>query len=186
MNLIVRSHHTTVDDDLREHADRKLRRLERLLPRLDDIVLEVAHEDTKAAAHRYRVQVTARAAGAILRAEERGGDPRNALDAVVDRLSQQARRHTKRLRGRFPTRETEVAAPAGEGAAVEDEDEAAMGRILRVKEFEAKPMSQEEALAQIDLVGHDFFVFLDSATGDYAVLYKRREGGYGLLCPRRG
>jgi putative sigma-54 modulation protein len=185
MNLIVRSHHTTVDDDLREHADRKLRRLERYLPRLDDIVLEVEHEDTKAAAHRYRVQVTARAAGAILRAEERGGDPRNALDAVVDRLSQQARKHTRRLRGRFPTREAAPEAPV-EGVEPEDEDEEALGRIVRVKEFEAKPMSQEEALAQIDLVGHDFFVFLDSATGDYAVLYKRRDGGFGLLTPRRG
>jgi putative sigma-54 modulation protein len=57
---------------------------------------------------------------------------------------------------------------------------------VRVKEFDATPMSEEEALAQMDLLGHDFFVFLDTRTGEFAVLYKRRDGDYGLLTPRRG
>ena len=69
----------------------------------------------------------------------------------------------------------------------EDEfDEYVAGNIVRVKRFDAKPMSHEEALAQMDLLGHDFFLFLDAATSDYAVLYKRRDGGYGLLTPARG
>jgi putative sigma-54 modulation protein len=64
-------------------------------------------------------------------------------------------------------------------------DEYVLGRVVRAKHFEAKPMSQEEALAQMDLIGHDFFLFLDAATNDYALLYKRKEGDYGLLAPRR-
>ena len=57
---------------------------------------------------------------------------------------------------------------------------------MRIKQFEAKPMSEEEALAQMDLLGHDFFLFLDTRTRDFAVLYKRKDGDYGLLAPERG
>jgi putative sigma-54 modulation protein len=185
MEVILRSHHASPVDGLREHAERKLQRLERYLPRVDDVVIEVEHEDTRSAAHRYRVQVTARSAGAILRAEERRGDPRSALDAAAERLSEQARRHKARLdgRGRAVTRDHGVPPPP---AGAEEADEYAPGEVVRVKRFEAKPMSRDEALAQMDLVGHDFFVFLDTATGEYAVLYKRRDGGFGLLVPERG
>ncbi len=71
-------------------------------------------------------------------------------------------------------------------ARVETRDEYVLGKIVRVKHFTAKPISQEEALAQMDLLGHDFYLFLDEATDDYAVLYKRDDGDHGLLSPRRG
>jgi putative sigma-54 modulation protein len=190
MNLKIRGHHTTVFDDLREHAEKKLSRLERLLPRVDDVVVEVEHEETRSAAHRYAVQLTVHSAGSILRAEERAADPRQAFDAATEIVSRQARRHKKRLHDRHRAGSPEYEPPV-EPAALEPEDdeefdEYLLGKVVRVKHFEAKPMSQEEALAQMDLIGHDFFLFLDAATRDYALIYKRKDGDYGLLAPRRG
>ncbi|MDE3094730.1 MAG: ribosome-associated translation inhibitor RaiA [Chloroflexota bacterium] len=197
MNLVLRAHHTSVHDSFREQAEKKLGRLDRYLPRIDDVVVEVAREDTKAAAHRYTVQVTVRAGDAILRAEERGADPRVALDEAVAVLSRQAQRHGKRL---HDWHRRGAAAEAGEGHAAasqaparetrdedgtESIDEYIAGKVVRVKRFDAKPMSQEEALAQMDLLGHDFFLFLNARSNDYALLYKRNDGGYGLLEPER-
>ena len=194
MKLTIRSHHTTVFDDFAAHTEKRLLRLERYLPRVDDVVVEVEHEETRSAAHRYAVQVTVHAAGSILRAEERGADPRLALDAAADVLSRQARRHKKRLhdRNQHLNPSKEAAADLANGAAAvvepngdEEIEEYLLGKVVRVKHFEAKPMSQEEALAQMDLIGHDFFLFLDAASNEYALLYKRKDGDYGLLAPRR-
>ena len=191
MNLTVRTHHATIDDGIRGHAEKRLSRLERLLPRLGNVVVEIEHEETRAAAHRYAVQVTVHAAGSILRAEERAADPRIALDAAAAVLARQARRHGKRLhdRHRGPGAREWLAPEEREGplppAGDDDEAEYLLGKIVRVKHFEAKPMSEEEALAQMDLIGHDFFLFLNAGTNDYALLYKRKDGDYGLLAPRR-
>jgi putative sigma-54 modulation protein len=193
MNLTIRSHHTTVFDGFGEHAERRLSRLARLLPRIDDVIVEVGHEETRSAAHRYAVQVTVHSGTSILRAEERGADPRAALDVAADVLSRQARRHKKRLHDRHhPQTSKEAVADVVNGSAApaetaddEEVEEYLAGKVVRVKHFEAKPMSQEEALAQMDLVGHDFFLFLDAASQEYAVLYKRKDGDYGMLAPRR-
>jgi ribosomal subunit interface protein len=192
MNLNIRSHHTTVDDELREHAERKLARLERLLPRVDEVTVEIEHEETRAAAHRYAVQVTVHSGGSILRGEERAADPKLALDRAADVIARQARRHGKRLHDRHrsgATKEWPAEAPAEPD--VDDEGAGAVaeylaGKVVRIKQFESKPMSEEEALAQMDLLGHDFFLFFDARTKEFAVLYKRKDGDYGLLAPQRG
>jgi len=191
MNLTLRAHHTRVSDELRDHAEKRLGRLERYLPRVDSVVVEVAHQETRSAAHRYAVQITVHSAGSILRSEERASDPAAALDLAAEVLSRQAQRHKKRLVGRYrkgepPERPEPVSPPRVQPADDDDEyQEYILGKIVRVKHFEAKPMSQEEALAQMDLLGHDFYLFLDASSNDYALLYKRRDGDYGLLTPRR-
>jgi ribosome hibernation promoting factor len=194
MDITIRAHHTSVFSGFDEHAEKKLVRLERLLPRIDDVIVEVRHEETRAAAHRYAVQVTVRSAGAILRAEEHGADPTVAFDLASDVLARQARRHKRRLYdSHHPHGVKEAAAEALNAApsdrrpepSPDEEDEYVMGNIVRVKHFAAPEMSHEDALVQMDLVGHDFFLFLDAATKEYAVLYKRRDGGFGLLSPRR-
>jgi ribosomal subunit interface protein len=192
MNLTIRTHHTSLFDDFEAHAVKKLARLERWLPRLHDVVVEVEHEETKAAAHRYVVQITVHAGGSILRSEERAADPRMALEQAAEVVSRQAQRHKARLRDR------QHGAKGAEAPGIEREPRAAtdladdeveeyvLGNIVRVKHFEAKPMSLEEALAQMDLLGHDFFLFQDATSGEYALLYKRKGGDYGMLAPKRG
>lgn len=193
MNLKYRVHNTTVSDDLREYADKKLARLARVLPRIDDVAIELTHEETRAAGHRYRVQLTVHAANSVLRGDERAADPKAALDLATDVVVRQARRHHKRISDRHRDGASKeyaaaIAAPPAEPAA-DDREEAAEeyvgGHVVRTKQFEAKPMSEEEAMAQMDLLGHDFFLFLDAATREFAVLYKRKDGDYGLLSPRR-
>ena len=194
MNHTIRSHHTTVFPGFEGHANKKLERLERLLPRVGDVVVEVAYEETRSASDRYAVQVTVHSGTSILRAEERGADPQVALDLAADVLSRQARRHKKRLDERHhPHGAKEAAADALNSpprlASVpsqqEEEDEYVLGNIVRVKHFETTPMSHEDALIEMDLLGHDLFLFLDSATNEYAVIYKRKDGEFGLLAPRR-
>lgn len=194
MNLIIRTHHTAVRDDLRDHAEKKLVRLERLLPKVDDVIVEVAHEETRAAADRYAVQVTVHSGGQILRSEERAADPSAALDRAADVIARQARRHSQRLHARHRSGQNKEwlaqnaslpeAAPADEH---EGDDVAAyiLGKVVRVKQLELVTMSEEDALVQMDLLGHDFFLFLDARTDEFAVLYKRRDGDYGLLSPQR-
>jgi len=195
MNLIIRSHHVTVPNDLHDHAQKKLARLERLLPKVDDVIVEVEHEETRAAAHRYAVQVTVHSGGSILRGEERAADPKIALDLATDVIARQARRHQKRLHDRHRSGQSKewVAANAANAAQPESEQqdsgdtaEYILGKVVRVKQLNAKPMSEEEALAQMDLLGHDFFLFLDARTSEFALLYKRKDGDYGLLAPQRG
>ncbi len=191
MNITLRSHHATIEDGLRAHAEKKLARLDRYLPRVDSVVIEVAHSDTRAAAHRYRVQLTVHSSSSILRAEEHGTEARTAFDAAADVIARQAQRHAKRLHDRHrggPQRDVVEPVPAAAPPPVLDDgevEEYLLGKVVRSKQFEAKPMSPEEALAQMDLLGHDFFLFLDASTNDYALLYKRRDGGYGMLSPQR-
>lgn len=195
MHVNIRSHHAALPADFSDHAEKRLARLERLLPRVDDITVEVAYEDTRSVGDRYDVQVTVRSAGSILRAEERASEPSVALDVAADVIARQARRHKKRLYdSHHPHGAKEAAADLANAVAPEprpaappdEEDEYVMGNIVRVKHFAAPVMSHEDALVQMDLVGHDFFLFLDEATKEFAVLYKRRDGEFGLLAPKRG
>jgi putative sigma-54 modulation protein len=192
MDVTIRSHHAEVPRDLQEHAEKKLAKLERLLPRVGSVIVDVAHEETRAASDRYTVQVTVHSGASVLRAEERSADPRAAFDRASDALSTQARRHKTRLhnRHRVPGAKEAVSATVNEPAetAIEDEEETSerlLGQLVRVKHFSAKPMPADEALAQMDLLGHDFFLFIDETTDDYALVYRRRDGGYGMLSPHR-
>lgn len=196
MDLNIRAHHTTPPPQFADHATKRLARLERLLRRLDDVTIDVSYEDTRAIGHRHGVQITVRSAGAILRAEERAGDPITALDLAADVLARQAGRHKKRLYdSHHPHGAKEHAAEVANAAAevpvrasreADEEEEYVMGNIVRVKHFDAPVMSHEDALVQMDLLGHDFFLFQDAATREFAVLYKRRDGQFGLLAPKRG
>jgi ribosomal subunit interface protein len=100
MNLTIRGHHTHVDERFRELAEKKLARLERYLPRIDSLVVEVEHEETRAANHRFEVQIALRSGPASLRTQERGADPLTALELAADAMARQARRHKERLDGR--------------------------------------------------------------------------------------
>jgi putative sigma-54 modulation protein len=193
MNLTYRARNTTIDNEFKEAAEARLAKLERWLHGIDSTAVVVTHEATRTAAHQYSVEVTVHSGGLILRADERGPDARAALDVAGDALARQAQRHRERLnarhrKGRDKAADAEVtaAAPGGRPAASDaSADEYIAGKVVRVKQFEAKPMSQEEALAQMDLLDHDFFLFLDAASGQYAVVYKRKDGNYGLLAPTR-
>ena len=186
MEVTVKGKHTAVPEQVKDYARAKVGKLDRYLPSLREAVVEIAQEGTRSASHRYVVQVTVDSGGTYLRAEERASQPRAAIDQAVDVMARQIRRHKQRLYGRSrSTLAKEVtlrkAAPALEEP--EEEEELVLGRVVRVKRFPIKPMTEEEALEQMELLGHDFFLFLDASTDQYAVLYRRRDGHYGLIIP---
>jgi ribosomal subunit interface protein len=187
MELIFKG---VADEALREYARRRIGKLDRYLPAVQDAVVEVRRENTRAAQQRYVVEVTMTVRGAVLRAEERAADPRVAVDEVADALGRQVRRHKDKLyrsgRSAHAARHAEESerAPGPEDMLPpEEEEEVLPGRVVRVKRFDIKPMTVEEAAEQMELLGHTFFLFFDAAERRYALLYRRRDGDYGLIIP---
>jgi putative sigma-54 modulation protein len=138
---------------------------------------------TKAAEKRYVAQVTINTHGALLRGEERASNITAAIDSVVDVLNRQIERFKGRLyrskRRTPPTKQlaAELTEPEEEALVVE-------GRgIVKVKRFPVKPMSPEEAVEQMELLSHDFFIFFNADNDHFSVLYRRVDGDYGLIEP---
>ena len=191
MEVTVRGKHLEVSEQVAERAQRKLGRLDRYLPLLRDAVVEVdvAQEKAKEPDRRYVVRVAVRGNGVHLRAEEHASRPEAAIDQASRALTEQARRHKQRLYGRSRTTlpkevARELVVPAG-APEPEDEEEASevLDKVSRVKRFAVKPMTTEEAVEQMELLGHNFFLFLDADFGQFALLYRRSAGDYGLIIP---
>ena len=191
MELTFRSRHVTVTDSLREYTERKLSRLSRYLPPVDEAVVELKQEGGENA-RRYVVQLTVNCDGTYLRVEERGSRLLPTIDAAADVLSGQARRYKEKVYHSDKHVKARRAAQAGKAAEPKEaeeereedgEAEIILGRVVRVKRFPVKPMSEEEAIEQMELLHHDFFLFFDADANTYALLYRRREGDYGLIIP---
>lgn len=188
MDVIVKGRQAAVTAQVRAYASEKLGKLDRYLPTLREAVVEVGREKTTSG--RYVVQVTLDSNGTFLRAEERAAELPVAIDQAYGALSRQIERHKQRLyrhkdiraargaRQAAQASAAETAETAGEG---EEEEEFVLGKVVRVKRFGVKPMSVEEALEQMELLGHTFFLFLDASSQAYSLIYRRRDGDYGLI-----
>jgi putative sigma-54 modulation protein len=187
MDVVFKTHHQPIDDSLRTYASRKLDRLARYLPSVKEAVVELRKENSREAAQRYRVQVTVNTNGTWLRAEERAAEPRTAVDLAADALTRQVKRHKDRTyrsghAGRQRART--VREPEPEELPV-DEEGLILGRVVREKRFPIQVMSVEEAVEQMELLGHNFFLFRDSDDRSFALLYRRADGDYGLIRPEK-
>ncbi len=168
-----------------EHATPHLEGLTRVYERIESVRVTVS------AQRNWRtVDITVQLHGALLRAEERGDDVILAFDKALGRMERQLMKIKQRQNGfgheSLRTLATGaggpelVSAPAGETEAAEEQTGL---RIVRTKTIEIKPMSPEEAALQMELLGHDFFVFMDGETEQVGVVYRRKAGGYGLIEP---
>jgi putative sigma-54 modulation protein len=187
MELTFRSRHVPITDSLREHTIRKLSRLGRYRSLVDEAVVELEQEGGENA-RRYVVQLTVNCNGTYLRAEERGPRLMSVIDAAADVLSRQVRRYKEKVYRSDKRLKAREAALTGKAAVPEEteeerEEEIVLGRVVRVKRFAVKPMTEEEAIEQMELLDHDFFLFFDADADTYAVLYRRREGDYGMIIP---
>lgn len=178
MNVIVSGKNLEVSEGLKEYVEKKIGKLDRYLPALTEARVEFAMEKTKSVNQREVVQVTLRTNGTILRGEERASDFGTAVDIVVEKLEKQIERYKgKHYRGR---------AQAERATPVEAEpEEAEAPRIVRMKRFRTRPMTEEEAIEQMELLGHSFFVFTHRERGTINVLYRRNDGDYGLIEPEK-
>jgi putative sigma-54 modulation protein len=177
MNVTVHTRNAALTDGFRASAAEKLSHAARVFEQqAGDIDIEVVEEhNPRRSGERYRLEVTTSAAGHVVRIIAAANTPEAALDEAVDRFNRQLRRLKERLieRGRRSQ-------PGGGGGISPTEGEA---EIVRVKQFVMKPMSVEEAALQMELLGHDFYFFLNGASGRQSVLYRRRDGRLGLIEP---
>src|SRR5258708_4184412 len=179
MQVSLKARNVPVSATLQEHIDSRLGKLNRYLDTLREMQVDLSLQHTRQG-DRARVQVTARAEGQLLRAEVDAADFLTAVDGACERMQRQILRYKERVHG-----------PRGRGTALrdsalpeaEEEELEENTGIVRIKRFDAKPMDEEEAIEQMELLGHTFFLFRKTSDERFCVLYKRSGGGYGLLEP---
>jgi ribosome hibernation promoting factor len=179
MRLQVKGKNLDVSDSMRSYAEEKLKKLERRLADPTQIELELSLERNPSIAANHVAEATIWTKGPTLRAREASADMRASIDQLVDKLERQVTRYRdKRRRRVVPRCDGEAPQPL---PPLVDEAESV---IVKTKQFPVKPMSPEEAVLQLELVGHDFFVFQNGETGEVNVVYRRRDGQYGLIEPQ--
>lgn len=180
MELIIKGKNVEVTDRLRDYVEKKVGKLDRYLPSITEAWVELSTEGTKAAEDRQVCQITVRSNGTILRAEERSDDIFTSIDTVLDKMYRQIARYKGKRKHRW---RSAPSMPEPLPIEVEEEEVEELSTIVRVKRFPMTPMNAEEAVEQMELLGHDFFVFYNAEEGRINVLYRRKEGNYGLLQP---
>jgi putative sigma-54 modulation protein len=174
VQLRVKGRGVEVTEAIRSYAEKRFAKLERQLPD-PEIELQLSSQQNPSIRETHVAEATVWTKGPVLRASESSQDMRASIDRLVDKLERQATRYReKRGRGRRPGRQ----AP-DEGLQMPEEPQ-----IVKTKQFAVKPMNAEEAVLQLELVGHDFFVFRDADSNEVNIVYRRRQGGYGLIEPQ--
>jgi putative sigma-54 modulation protein len=179
MELSIFTRKLDMTPRLRDYVEGKVGKLDRYLPTIDEARIDLEVEDTRSDEDRQVAQLTVWTGGTILRAEERSNDIFTSIDAVLDKMYRQIARYKGKRLDRWHSRVEEV--PLEEPIEEESQPE-----IVRVKRFEVRPMTPEEAIEQMELLGHHFYVFLNAEEGAINTVYKRMDGNYGLLQPQVG
>lgn len=182
MDFQVRGNGVPVTDDLREYVTRRATRLDRLVDRVVDAKLELRALHSRGGPDSTAAQITIRAGRDVIRAEERAAEPIVAIDQAFEKLERQVQRVSGKRRNR---KAPGMASIRVEPEPVLDDDEAPeLGSLVRTKRFDVKPMDIDEAIEQMELLGHDFFLFHYSAEDIPSVIYRRKDGSVGLLVPK--
>ncbi len=190
MDLTVKSRNGKITERQRQHIEEKLGKLGRYMDQITSATVEVHIEQHRQAGEVHRVQVTLTGdRGVILRAEEQSSDLYGAIDEVQSVLQRQIKRYKekywRRERQRRQTDKIVVSdvTPVVEVVVPEEEFEGRDVEVIRTKQFTLRPMFTDDAIEQMELLGHNFFVFQDAESQRFSVLYRRRDGNYGLIVP---
>lgn len=166
-----------VSDSLKARTEKKLSKLERYFSQEPEAIVRFKQQR----GGRNIAEITMSVNGLVLRAEEDSNDMYLSIDRAVDKLESQIRRYRTKLGKQL--REARAEAEAAEIAEATPAYEEANFDVVRVKRFSVKPMDVEDAITQMELLGHNFFLFMNSETDTMCVLYRRNDGAYGLLLP---
>ena len=179
MRLEVKGRNVEINDSIRRYAEEKLDRIEKQLPEPTQIEVELTLETNPSIAEDHIAEATVWTKGSTLRARESS----SAFETSIDLLSDKLERQVKKYREKRSRRET------GRRANGQLSDEPMFSgeqldrMIVKSKQFELQPLTPEEAAVELELIGHDFFVFTNTETGKTSVVYRRRAGAYGLIEP---
>ena len=188
MEIEVFGKNMEITDRIQDYIDKKVTRLDRYLSGIEEARVDLSYEKSaRSAADRQVAQITVRGKGFVLRSEERADDIFAALDVALDKMQRRIERYKgKRYRGRGDGTSTADMALASIPETEAEQAEEAPS-IVRRKRFLLAPMNENEALEQMSLLGHEsFFVFYNANTNSVNVLYRRRDGNYGLIEPEVG
>jgi putative sigma-54 modulation protein len=172
MKIIVTGRHIEVTPALKDYAEKKIARFERYLSNISEAVVTLGVEK-----YRHKVEVLLKVNGVLIQAESITGDVYSAIDEVAEKLERQIKKYKEKLvshrksEGKSGSAEAEEAVPSD------------TGRIIKNKRFELKPMSPDEAAMQMELLDKDFFVFTNDKSGDINVIYRRKDGNFGIIEP---
>lgn len=185
MELQIFSKNVVLSPLVENYVRQKLQKLVRHMPTITEGKVEVIEERAKSPDHRFNVQITLSSGGILLRSEEKARTIRAAVDSAVKTLDRQIERYKGRLyqkgRGFSPVRNPSSYKGVVEEVTEEEVEE--MPKVVKIKRFAVKPMPVDEAIEQMELLGHSFFLFVNSETNSISLLYKRNDGNYGLIEP---
>ena len=179
MRLHVKGKNLDVPPAIKEYAETKLAKLDRHLHETAQVELELSMERNPSIAEAHVAEATVWTKGPVVRARESASDMKASIDLLVRKLERRVKRAREKRRPNFG-RLRGSAPPDNPSSEAEEEE----SRIVRTKQFALKPMSPEEAVLQLELLGHDFFVFRNADSDEVNVLYRRRDGNYGLIEPQ--
>ncbi len=188
MQVVLKGKNFVISDRIREYVEKKMEKLDRYLPEIDEARVEITQEKTKSTKDRNIVQVTLRTNGTILRAEDRSEAIYASIDSVVDKIHRQIVRYKGKRSDRWRGHTKKQQRHLDEIPMLDEETLTAIAEeqertIVRTKHFFVDPMAPEEAVDQMELLGHSFFIFYNADVGRVNVVYRRADKNYGLLDP---
>ncbi|MET3576807.1 ribosome hibernation-promoting factor, HPF/YfiA family [Bhargavaea ullalensis] len=182
LDFNIRGENIEVTPAIREYVEKKIQKLERYFT---DEVNATAHVNLKVYNDRQtKVEVTIPMKNLTLRAEERNSDMYAAVDLITDKLERQIRKYKTRVNRKFREREGVASyfnTFSEESSATTESDTESEFDVVRTKQFNLKPMDQEEAILQMNMLGHSFYIFTDAESNGTNIVYKRKDGKYGLI-----
>ncbi|MFZ5907655.1 MAG: ribosome hibernation-promoting factor, HPF/YfiA family [Nitrospirota bacterium] len=174
MNIIVTGRHLDITDALKTYVEKKVKRFDRYIANISEANVTLVVEK-----YRHKAEVLLKVNGMLIQAEAITGDVYSSIDEVAEKLGRQIKKYKEKLVSHRKT-EGKAGAKITEAAAPRE-----YGTIIKNKRFEFKPMSPDEAAMQMELLDKDFFVFTNDNSGEINVIYRRRDGNFGLIEPVR-
>ena len=176
MEIIIRGDKIKITDAMSDYINDKLGKLDKYLENSDTVRANVI---VKVKNHEQRVEITIPLKTFILRSEETQDDFYAAVDKTIDKLERQIRKNKTRIMSKQVKTAVDFALPEFEA----DDEDVSDTKVIKRKKVEVKPMNEEEAILQMELLGHSFFVFRNAQTDEVNVVYKRKDNSYGLIEP---
>ena len=192
MDIKIYAKNLDLNAETEEYIHKRFSRLERHLKSISDAKLEVSRTAARAQPDRIIAQLTLKTGGTTLRGQETGLNLFAAIDAVTDVMDRQIKRYKGKVYRSSKAKKTariqdaivEAQLPALDDDAEDDEESSTdFGKVVRTKRFPMKPMTVDDAVSEMELLSHDFFLFRNTDTNEYNVVYRRHDGDYGIIEP---
>lgn len=181
MQIQVITKNLKEEGDIKQYAEKKLNKLTRHLNNISSIKLELAEIKSKSRLQQYSAQVTLNVNGFLIRGEHKGDDAHATVDAITDVMERLANKYKARYEVNKGREQASIRKPSD--SVVLKDTEAEQAEVVKLKKFQVKPMTINEAIDQMEFIGHDFFIFISYENQSVNVVYRRKDGKYGVLQP---